>query len=200
MVLLTLSACASGVSKSYEFSQVSEKGLAIMGFSAPWNKSVTLTISELRDDGRLIGFSGETVRHNRGEEGKEFYVLELSPGTYVFRQSSWSNANTTYINCLSSGTYKFEIEAGVIKYVGDMEFVSRGSLYGRVKFKGMSSDLDVEKALSEYTNIDADFVRAKLKPEKFPRGRDAFGLTEVCGGYYQEIPSKSDGDSIDDKS
>jgi hypothetical protein len=113
----------------------------------------------------------------------QYHVLLVPPGTYVVKSVTIPDPIQPTVICLSQGTSGFDLKSGEIIYVGNMALHN-----GDVERTGFDDDA-AAAALKEYPNVQGELVRGKLTDVTFRNGKDAFGGSEVCGGYYVgELP------------
>jgi hypothetical protein len=186
---LLVTACASGVRKTVEFSSASPEALLIVGTTSDPPQQYTVTFSTYDAPNLRLSsnsFKGQhTAEHDASLPATvQYHALLVPPGTYVMKSVSiWHPAQTTVI-CLSQGTAGFELKPGEIIYVGNIA-LNRGEDVVRTGF----DDAAAVAALQEYPNVQGELVRGKLTDVTFRNGKDALGLGEVCGGYYvDELP------------
>lgn len=188
LVVLTsfLFSCATSViDKTASFSADSKNGLAIIGVESGSN--IRFMLAKFDSDKKIIRagtFGGhETLRHPGGD--LRYFVLNIDPGTYVFKSYDYnywdSSGRNNLVNiCLSKGTYMFPVKAGEIIYLGDLYI----NALGRAPLYSPGNTDEAKIALSEYPNIQGEISRTEMEKTEFLNGRDAFGMDTVCGGYY----------------
>jgi hypothetical protein len=172
VLFLTGSGCSSvAVSNKFVFSENSKNGLIVVGASGLNSYSIELAKYDANTQKIEVGVidRGALVKHSGSIENK-FYVLEVKPGTYVFRTVTEFSGNTRSIACLSKGTYKFKVESGKALYIGDIYYNnSRG---GVTASKG-----DIKKAnnaLIPYPNVTVSLEYASLESVTFKHTLVAF--------------------------
>ncbi|MCK5746813.1 MAG: hypothetical protein KAH44_11390, partial [Oricola sp.] len=136
---MLVGACAStGVSPSYQFAASNQNGLIVFGFSATGAQSVDFNIGRFNAEKGTVqlGTTGgvKSITHKDGETLR-FYVLDLEPGDYVFKSAdvTASGYPTTYVyvTCLADSTYRFEVEPGKLKYVGNLKYGADRAFFSR---------------------------------------------------------------------
>jgi hypothetical protein len=186
---LLLTACASGLLKTVEFSSASPEALLIVGTTADPPQHYTVAFSTYDAPNLRLSsnsFKGQyTAEHDASPPSTvQYHALLVPPGTYVMKSVSISNPYQTSVICLSQGTAGFEVKSGEIIYVGNIALNHRDDVV-RTGF----DDAAAAAALQEYPNVQGELVRGKLMDVTFRNGKDALGLGEVCGGYYvDELP------------
>jgi hypothetical protein len=184
---ILLAACATGAPTTVAFSAASPQALLIFGTASEPRQHYTVAFSTY-DAANLrlssTSFKGQhTVDHDASSASVQYRALLLPPGMYVVKSVTISRPYQSTIICLSQGTSGFDLKAGVVTYVGNMSLRN-----GDVVFTGFDDDA-AAAALKEYPNVQGEPIRGNVAHVTFRNGTDAFGMGEVCGGYYVgELP------------
>lgn len=160
---------------------------------------------------RMLGgpFGGSaTFQATRGNVVDGYMAIEVRPGTYAFRDLSRQDY---WALCFNDGSLQFTVAAGEVLYLGEMdvrlhvrELERMAVMSGRIStssgavhfFDGVTppalAPVD-EAALAAAaawvrTRMPRTTVApraAQFTPARFGTGNDLFGLSRICGGYYQ---------------
>jgi hypothetical protein len=187
--LLVLTGCATGAPRSIEFSSASPQALVIFGTMSDSPRKYDLTLSTYDAQNLRLtsnSFKGQySATHDPASPSPiQYHVLAVPAGTYVVKALVIPKPiGGVDVMCLSKGTAQFELKAGEVTYIGNTAWRS-----GEVVRMGFDDDA-AAAALKAYPNVRAAPARATLTDTTFRNGKDAFGMGEVCGGYYvDELP------------
>jgi len=187
--LLALTACATGAPRNLEFSSSSPQALVIVGTMSDTKQKYDLVLSTYDVPNRRLtsnSFKGQySATHDPASPSTmQYHVLALPAGTYIVKGLVIPKPlGGLDIVCLSEGTAHFELKPGEATYIGNTAW--RSSQVIRMGF----DDDAAAAALKAYPNVHAQPVHATLVNTTFRNGKDAFGIAEVCGGYYvDELP------------
>ena len=179
--------CASGISKSTKFDEFSETGLVVIGVDSKANFSMIFT--QLNTSTQKLDpdfFTGAAALSHDGADNTVYSVLSISPGNYVLKSLSFISYDkkrgeyTNNIICMNKGTYSFEVEAGKVKYFGDLTFKN-------LRVSVTDGDLnEAKKILTNYPNIILNAERLQLTPTTFVNGKKLVGKGAACGGHYDD--------------
>lgn len=182
-------------------------------------QTYSLAISVYAPDQNLMKanpFSGYVIPRDLGKnQVKEtLYLAKAKPGIYGLMGLS---IRETWGVCYNAKTVSFEVKPGAVTYIGRLDpNPALDAIFGAVAsgllpqatssrpylFDDYAPDLtppdqvqsweaDLNSFLAaQQPGVTAPAVAADLRPAHFATGRDAFGVTRICGGYYAK-PSKA---------
>lgn len=135
-----------------------------------------------------------------------YLLLTIKPGTWVYQDFSQQDF---WALCFQDSSLQFDVKAGEVVYLGEFDAVthSRDLQFtaintGRTSTKSVEHFFDNIAAprLAPISEDELGKVRAMLaanapnttaparaavySPARFGTGRDLFGMTRICGGYY----------------
>ena len=135
-----------------------------------------------------------------------YLLLTVKPGTWVYQDFSQQDF---WALCFQDSSLQFDVKAGEVVYLGEFDAAahSRDLQFTAIK-TGRTSTQSVEHffdnvaapRLAPISDDELGKVRAMLaanapnttataraaiySPARFGTGRDLFGMTRICGGYY----------------
>lgn len=139
-----------------------------------------------------------------------YLILDVKPGTYAFRDFSRQDL---WALCFNENSLQFTVKPGEILYLGELdapghvaELSRKAVMSGRTStcgsaavhfFDGVSAPafapVDEAGLAAAAAMVKARMPKstvaptaAKFTPARFGTGSDMFGLTRICGGYYQK--------------
>jgi len=162
-------------------------------------------------DGKLLGapFGGLAVFAARPKEFVDGYlVVDVKPGTYVFKEFSEQDRWTL---CFNGASRSFTVKPGEILYLGEFDAATHEvELQGRTVMSGQTvirghgfvsffdtvapprvTPPDEAGLAAAVALVKARLPKSTSAPQaplyrdaRFGTGNDMFGLQRVCGGYY----------------
>ena len=167
------------MSNIFSFNEHSKNGLVVVDASGM--SDFMMQFAKFDSEKKTIDTGvidrGALIDHKYQYDNK-YYVIELAPGYYVFRDISSFSNNTRSIYCLSKGTYGFNVEAGKAVYLGNITYNGGGNI------KAAKGDLSkAQLALYSYPNVKTYLNSATLEPTTFKSGTLPPPLGK-CGAFF----------------
>lgn len=135
-----------------------------------------------------------------------YLVVDIKPGTYVFRDISKQDF---WALCFNNDSRQFTVKPGEVVYLGEIdarlhmaELQHRAIMSGQIRtnklvhfFDGVSppaiAPIDEAGLAAAAAMVTARMPKtsvapkaAEFSPARFGTGSDLFGLSRVCGGYH----------------
>lgn len=208
LCLALLSAACATNPATLDITPESRNGLILM-YARPAPVDYQLDVLRFNEEGTALEantFNGiYPFRPDAGEQG--FIMKEAKPGRYVFvslhQQGYWAV-------CFHNETVSFDVRPGEVTFLGVFDPVphlaqlqnfartsgqttTRGGpvhFYDNVLAPRLSPPTDQTLATARTfmaqaaPNVTAPINAAQLGTAQFGNGRDVFGSTPMCGGYY----------------
>ena len=138
-----------------------------------------------------------------------YLVVDLKPGTYAFRDFSRQDF---WALCFNEASLQFTVKAGEVLYLGELdskrlltELVRLAVSTGQVRTRGKPVHFFDGVSPPSFAPVDeaglaaaAAMMKARMPqttvapkaatfaPARFGTGSDLFGMSRICGGYYQK--------------
>ncbi len=200
MLALSLVACSSAnVDQGYRFDQVSKsKGAMLVGIKSPdteYEISVSVARYDVEDEAVRPPdiWEAVTIPHVK-DKTINYHLLALVPGHYVvqsvlYTEQTSEKVISSYHICLARSTYRFDVKAGEIAYVGDIyadftnfDEVGMGNIkrIGEYAHLGFSDNKIVDASLRRYLKPSIPSIKTKRTEVSFPRQPGGSGVRELC--------------------
>ncbi|MEE3626120.1 hypothetical protein UCD39_19400 [Nitrospirillum sp. BR 11752] len=169
LALFMLTGCATGeANKDINFNANSKNGIMVLGWEGLDNyytAGIQIYFHGVDRNGKFDGrvFSISNGNPYERKNPSEYYVVEVEPGYYVFDYAV-THPVITKIDRLCLGTIKFEIQAGMVSYVGNIHSALNGPPIQTVP----SHREEATAKLTEFPHITQPLTTARVWNVPYP--------------------------------
>jgi len=160
LVIITLVSCG-GLSKNYQFTEQSKKGLVIASVSQkfsgdPLSYNVLVKMRKIGDKNFFV----KSIHSRYDTTVATVHIFELPPGEYEFQSAFMTDGNLTYQKGLPT-PFRFSVNPGKANYVGNLSFTLTGLKSFRVKLVN-NNKLDIAEFRKRFPNVQQSNIQIKL--------------------------------------